>query len=145
MSTIQENWDTTFAKLGRAAPAQRADESTTDYQRRLGRVGRKYLPKHEELANLNFRELPDTVVPKFSELMREAVERNIFRTDNMQPGEMRPVQRVDAGGSRSTEWIGPTSFVRELGTPCRRVVSFSAPRREILYQNRAHLNGLWGG
>jgi hypothetical protein len=35
--TVQEDWDATFAKLGRSAPAQRADEATVDYQRRLAR------------------------------------------------------------------------------------------------------------
>ena len=61
MSSTIERWDETFAKLGRTAPAQRADESGIDYQRRLGRVGRKYLPQYEELANLNFRQLPDAL------------------------------------------------------------------------------------
>jgi hypothetical protein len=39
--TVQEDWDATFQKLGRSAPAQRADEADADYQRRLARVGRK--------------------------------------------------------------------------------------------------------
>ena len=144
--TDAERWDETFAKLGRAAPAQRADESTLDYQRRLGRVGRKYLPKYEELANLNFRQLPDAVVPKFSEMMREAVERNIFRVDNMEPGELRAVPQPGANGSRTTCSVGPDSFVKAMGLPARRVVRINAPRQGTLYtSNRAHLSGLWGG
>jgi hypothetical protein len=50
--TIAEKWDATFAKLGRSAPAQRADEATADYQRRLARVGRKYIPAGEEIARV---------------------------------------------------------------------------------------------
>jgi len=96
IETIAEKWDTTFQKLGRSAPAQRADEATVDYQRRLARVGRKYIPAAEEIARVRFdHTMVDSVVPKFSEMMRAAVERNLYRTDNMQPGEMRPVLETD--------------------------------------------------
>jgi hypothetical protein len=43
-----------------------------DYLRRLSRVGRKYIPAGEEIARVRFDyTLPDEVVPKFSEMMRE--------------------------------------------------------------------------
>ena len=85
--TIQERWDGTFAKLDRSCPAQRADEAQVDYLRRLSRIGRKYIPRSEQMASVNFAELPDETVPKFSELMRAAVERNLYRTDNMRRGK----------------------------------------------------------
>ena len=75
-----------FEKLDRSCPAQRADEAQVDYLRRLSRIGRRYIPAGEEIARVKFDDtLPDEVVPKFSELMRAAVERNLYRTDNMQP------------------------------------------------------------
>jgi hypothetical protein len=121
--TIQERWDGTFAKLDRSCPAQRADEAEVDYLRRLSRIGKCYIPKGEQMASVNFAELPDAVVPKFSELMRAAVERNLYRTDNMQPGEMRAVMRIDENtGQKIREWIGPDSFVKSMGLPCRRVI-----------------------
>jgi hypothetical protein len=111
--TIQERRDATFQKLDRSCPAQRADEGSTDYLRRLSRIGRKYIPRSEQMASVNFSELPDETVPKFSELMRAAVERNLYRTDNMVPGEMRSVMRVDENtGQKTREWVGPTSFVK---------------------------------
>ena len=60
------------------------------------------------MASVNFAELPDEMVPKFSELMRAAVERNLYRTDNMVPGEMRAVMRVDenTGGRRFANGSG---------------------------------------
>jgi hypothetical protein len=133
--TVQEDWDATFAKLGRSAPAQRADELTTDYQRRLARVGRKYIPAAEEIARVRFDyTMPDGVVPKFSEMMRAAVERNLYRTDNMEPGEMRPVLETDPNtGAKIRSWIGPTSFVKDMGLPCRRVVRINAPSSTPLY------------
>jgi hypothetical protein len=121
--TIQERWDQTFSRLDRSCPAQRADEAPVDYPRRLSRIGRRYIPKGEEIASVNFAELPDNVVGKFSEMMRAAVERNIMRTDNMQPGEMRAVMVVDEQtGMQHRHFIGPDSFVKAMGQPCRRVV-----------------------
>jgi hypothetical protein len=75
-----ERWDQTFQKLGRSAPARRADEGALDYQRRLARVGRRYIPAGEQMAKIRFdHTLPDAVVPKYTEMMRQAVERNMYR------------------------------------------------------------------
>jgi hypothetical protein len=146
IETIAERWDATFQKLGRSAPAQRADEATVDYQRRLARVGRRYIPAGEEIARVRFdHTMVDAVVPKFSEMMRAAVERNLYRTDNMQPGELRPVLETDPNtGMKTRSWIGPTSFVKEMGRPCRRVVRINAPAGTPLYAaNRADMAGVW--
>jgi hypothetical protein len=114
MTTVAERWDATFAKLDRSAPAQRADEGTLDYQRRLARVGRRYIPAGEEIAQVRFdHSMPDEVVGKFSEMMRNAVERNLYRVDNMSEGELRPVLEVDPNtGMKIRSFIGPTSFSR---------------------------------
>ena len=136
----QARWDATFAKLDRSCPAQRADESGIDYLRRLARVGRKYIPKGEEIAQVRFdHTLPDAVVPQYAELMRERVEANLFRTDNMAPGEMRSVMIVDENtGMRQRHWIGKTSFVRDPAyghRDVRRVESIPNPTGNILYRS----------
>jgi hypothetical protein len=150
--TIQERWDGTFAKLDRSAPAQRADEDSTDYLRRLSRIGRRYIPAHEEIARVRFDDtLPDAVVPKFSEMMRQCVEKNLRRTDNMVPGEMRSVMRVDENtGQKIREFIGPQSFVRNSlygHRDCRRVTRISAPAGSTLWQAaseaRRAMSGGW--
>jgi hypothetical protein len=136
--TIQERWDSTFQKLDRSCPAQRADEGQTDYLRRLSRIGRKYIPRSEQMASINFAELPDDTVPKFSELMRAAVERNLYRTDNMQPGELRSVVVVDPNtGAQQRHFVGPQSFVRNSlygHRDCRRVTRIAAPAGSTLWQ-----------
>jgi hypothetical protein len=136
--TIQERWDATFQKLDRSAPPQRADEDSTSYLRRLSRIGRGYIPKSEQMASINFAELPDETVPKFSELMRQCVEKNLRRTDNMQPGEIRSIIRVDENtGQKTREFIGPESFVRNPlygHRDCRRVTRISAPAGSTLWQ-----------
>ena len=125
-------------ELDRSCPAQRADEAQVDYLRRLSRIGRRYIPKAEQMASINFAELPDETVPKFSELMRQCVEKNLRRTDNMAPGEMRPIMRVDENtGQKIREWIGPTSFVRNSlygHRDCRRVTRIAAPAGSTLWQ-----------
>ena len=139
--TIQERWDGTFAMLDRSCPAQRADEASVDYLRRLSRIGRKYIPRAEQMASINFAELPDETVPKFSELMRQCVEKNLRRTDNMQPGEIRSVMRVDENtGQKVREWIGPQSFVLNPlygHRDPRRVTRINAPAGTTLYQDAA--------
>lgn len=140
----QERWDSTFSKLGRSCPPQRADERAIDYQRRLARVGKKYIPAAEELARVDFHELPDSLVPRFSEMMRACVEANLMRTDNMRDGETRAIHKSDVSGMRSVEWVGPRSFIHDLALPCRRVTKINAPAQQTLYSaNRAHLSGLW--
>ena len=63
----QALWEETFQKLGRSAPMQRADESDMDYLRRVSRVGRRYIPRGEEIAQVRLRltRMPDAVVPRF--------------------------------------------------------------------------------
>jgi hypothetical protein len=138
----QGRWDSTFAKLDRTCPSRRADESEPDYLRRLSRVGRKYIPAGEEIAQVRFdHTLPDAVVERYSELMRERVEANLYRTDNMEPGSMRSVLRVDENtGLKIREWIGPQSFVRNPlygHRDARRVASINAPAPVRLYQDAA--------
>ena len=137
--TIQERWDRTFSMLDRSCPAQRADEDSTDYLRRLSRVARRYIPAGEEIARVRFdHTLPDEYVGRYSELMRQCVEKNLRRTDNMQPGEMRSIMRVDENtGQKTREWIGPTSFVRNSlygHRDCRRVTRIAAPSGSTLWQ-----------
>jgi hypothetical protein len=68
-------------------------------------------------------------------MMRQRVEANVYRTDNMQPGEMRAVMETDANtGRQIRHWIGPDSFVKSMGLPCRRVVAITAPAGTVLYQ-----------
>lgn len=61
-------------------------------------------------------------------MVRERVEANLYRTDNMAPGEMGPVLEVDPQtGQQIRVWFGPTSFVKDMGRLCRRVTRIAAP------------------
>jgi hypothetical protein len=132
--SIQERWDSTFAKLDRSCPAQRADEDPVDYLRRLSRIGRKYIPEGEQIARVKFdHTLPDAVVPKYSELMRQCVEKNLYRTDNMEPGEVRAVMRIDENtGQKIREYYGPrVAFIDAMS-----VIRRGRLNRELAYASQ---------
>jgi hypothetical protein len=143
--SIQEQWEAVFNQIGRSCPPPLANEAQVDYLRRLSIIGKRYLPNDEQVKRVTFKRLPDDVVEQYSSMVKEAVERSIWRTDNMSSGELRAVPQPGPNGSRTTLFVGPDSFCKALTTPARRVVSFSAPQREILYQNRSYLKGLFGG
>jgi hypothetical protein len=133
MSSVQERWDSTFAKMDRSAPARRADESSINYLRRLSVIGKKYLPKSEQLTNVTFKSLPDDVVPKFSEMVRVAVERNLTRTDNMEPGTFKTVMRVDEQtGLKVREFYGPRTFCDQFMGRIQRIARINAPAAQPL-------------
>jgi hypothetical protein len=143
--TIQERWNATFAKLDRSCPARRADEGDIAFMRRLARIGRKYIPRGEQMARVDFDALPANVVEQFRELMRECVEKNLYHTANMKPGDLRQVIQVDQNtGAKTRCFVGPTSFVREMGQPCRRVTRICAPAGTTLFSaDRGGMRGLF--
>jgi hypothetical protein len=102
--------------------------------RRLAIIGKRYIPKSEQIHSVTFRRdtadpLPDAVVPKFAEQVRQCVEKNLFRTDNMRPGEMRAVMITDENTGMKQRWfVGKDSFVKAMSQPCRRVVGGLFPR-----------------
>jgi hypothetical protein len=135
----QALWEETFQKLGRSAPAPRADESDMAYLRRVARVGRKYIPANEEICSVAFdHTLPDSVVPKYSEMMRERVEANLRRVDNMDPNDptYRTVFVTDPNtGMKIREFFRPRPFTDDFKLPPRRVTRINAPSSNVLYSS----------
>ena len=133
----QALWDETWAKLGRSAPAPRADEREADYLRRMARVGRRYIPSGEEIAGVAFdHTMPDAVVPRFAEMMRERVEANLRRTDNLDANDpnYRVVHVTDGNtGMRIREFYRARPFTDDFKLPPRRVVRINAPASTTLY------------
>jgi hypothetical protein len=140
-------WDETFQKLGRTAPAQGAGESVYDYQRRLAGLGSKYIPRGEQIAGVDFAQLPNDVVPRFSEMMRERVEANLRRTDNLDPNDTsyRTVLVQDANtNGKIREFYRARPFTDDFKLPGRRVVRINAPEQRALYSsNRREAASTW--
>jgi hypothetical protein len=140
-------WDETFQKLGRSAPAQRADESMPNYQRRLAELGSRYVPRGEQIAGVDFSQLPNEVVPRFAEMMRERVEANLRRTDNLDPNDAsyRTVLVTDENtGGKTREFYRSRPFTDDFKPPIRRVVRINAPEQRTLYSsNRREAASTW--
>ena len=141
----QALWEETFQKLGRSAPAPRADERDMDYLRRVSRIGRKYIPSGEEIAKIPFDyTMPDSVVPRFSEMMRERVEANLRRTDNLDPRDpnYRVVHITDENtGMKIKEFYRARPFTDDFSTPCRRVTRINTPTSTPLYATDRRVMG----
>jgi hypothetical protein len=142
-------WDETFQKLGRSAPAPHADESDLQYLRRVSRIGRRYIPAGEEIAKVAFdSSMPDSAVRTFSEQMRQRVEANLRRTDNLDPND--PTYKVvhvtdDNTGMKIREFFRARPFADDFGTRCRRVSRINAPASQPLYAaNRQAMVQIFG-
>jgi hypothetical protein len=133
----QAQWQETFEKLGRSAPAPRADEREADYLRRMARLGRRYIPEAEEIAQVAFdASMPDSAVRTFSEQMRQRVEANLRRTDNLDPNDpaYRTVLVTDPQTNmKIREFYRARPFTDDFGTACRRVTRINAPASMPLY------------
>jgi hypothetical protein len=145
----QALWEETFSKLGRSAPAQRADEGDMAYLRRVSRVGRRYIPAGEEIAQVPFDyTMPDAVVPRFSEMMRARVEANLRRVDNLDPRDpnYRQVLVTDPNtGMKIKEFYRARPFTDDFSTPCRRVTRINTPASTPLYSaDRRSMGQIFG-
>ena len=139
-------WDETFQKLGRSAPAPHADESDLQYLRRVSRIGRRYIPAGEEIAKVAFdSSMPDSAVRTFSEQMRQRVEANLRRTDNLDPND--PTYKVvhvtdENTGMKIREFFRARPFTDDFGTRCRRVSRINAPHQ---CRSTPPINRPWAG
>ena len=139
-------WDETFQKLGRSAPPQRADESLPNYQRRLAELGSRYVPRGEQIAGVDFAQLPNEVVPKFSEMMRERVEANLRGTDNLDPNDLsyRTVLVTDANtNGKIKEFYRARPFTDDFKAQIRKVLKINAPEVRTVYQSRREAASTW--
>jgi hypothetical protein len=130
-ATVLEQLDNAFQKWGRAAPPVRADEDEAAYIRRVARIAQKrnYLSYDEPVKRVRFAELPDHALPQFTALLIEGIKRSVMRPDTVPEGTERQVfTRDDNTGMAIRSFVRPDgqSFVKDMGRPCRKVVSIKA-------------------
>jgi hypothetical protein len=138
-ASILEAFDNAFQRWGRAAPPVRADEDENSYTRRVASIARKknYLSYDEPVRRVNFAELPDHALPQFRAMLIEGIKRSVMRSDTVPEGTERSVfTRDENTGLAIRSFVRPDgeSFVKDMGRPCRRVVSIKA-KDQILYQS----------
>jgi hypothetical protein len=53
-----------------------------------------------------------------------AARATAFSADSVPDGQMRAVEKRDSNGQKIIEWIGKTSFIKDMTRPGRRVLGF---------------------
>lgn len=117
---LRESWGVT-------APAARADETFHDYNRRLCKTAKKLLPSHHDLRSVQYVALPDDALETLTPQLLDAVRDAALDASTVAPGTLRAITKTDQAGVKSTEFVGE-SFVRQMGTPARRVLRILGPR-----------------
>jgi hypothetical protein len=141
MSSIQQRIDDAFQVWGRAAPPMRADEGDAQYVRRIAQVARKknYLSYDEPARRIEFNDIPDEYIGKFTSMLIDGIKRSVRRSDTVPYGTERAVfTRDENSGMAIRSFVRPDgeSFVKdpEVGyRPCRRVTRISAPAGSTLW------------
>ena len=121
----QQRYDEALREIGERAPAPILGQDPNSYRREvLRKIKVNHLQNHE-LYKINVRGLPDEVLDNFEPMIINAAKSELRNNDNVPPGQLRKVERLDphTGHVCETSWYGE-SFVKALTRPGRRVTSF---------------------
>jgi hypothetical protein len=133
----QERYDNALAPWDQRAPAPVLGQSIDDYRRDTLVKIKKLLPRGHELRKVKVYELRNDVIDVLEPQLLKACRTEAYNADSVPPGEMRRVVEVDQGGTKIVRWIGQESFVKEMGRPGRRVVSFRTDQGFVDASGRA--------
>src|SRR6516164_5900677 len=121
----QEHYQAQVEDLGCNIPPPTLGQSTNDYRREMMRLLKQtFIPRNHDLYKVQMRALPDDVLSGFEQMLLPACKTEAFNPMTVPKGEMREVVKVDANGLKVRNFIGQDSFVKFIGRPGRRVVSF---------------------
>ena len=122
---FQARADRVFEAWGFRAPQPTLGQDPEDYRRDLAVMAKKQLPHDHQLRKVKLWRVPrdvfETLEPQVYSACREAAK----RPDSVAPGTMREVTRINPqNGHKEIHFLGQESFVKEMGRPGRKVVSF---------------------
>ena len=121
----QEHYQAQVEDLGCNIPPPTLGQSTNDYRREMMRLLKQtFIPTNHDLYKVQMRSLPDDVLAGFEQMLLPACKTEAFNPMTVPKGEIREVVKVDANGLKVRNFIGQDSFVKFIGRPGRRVVSF---------------------
>ena len=121
----QEHYQTAVEDIGLSIPPPVLGQTTNDYRREMMRLLKQtFIPTNHDLYKVQMRSLPDDVLAGFEQMLLPACKTEAFNPMTVPKGEIREVVKVDANGLKVRTFIGQDSFVKFIGRPGRRVVSF---------------------
>src|SRR6516162_11573993 len=123
---FQEYYDNTLRKIGLRAPQPTLGTTVNDYRREtLRTIKRTFLPQNHPLYQVQMRQLKSDALQALEPQVLQACVTEAENPQHIPAGELRKIERLDEYGKVKTiDWIGQESFVRQMMTPGRKVVSF---------------------
>jgi hypothetical protein len=126
---FQEYYQNALRNVGARVPAPILGQSVHDYRREtLRQLKRTFLPQNHDLYQVQYRGLRSDALDALEPQLLEAVAVEAVNPENLPPGEIRPIERIDQLGNKRIDWVGRESFVKDMMRPGRRVVSFTTDR-----------------
>ena len=125
---FQEYYDAALQQVGQRAPPPVLGQKVNDYRREtLRQLKHSFLPQNHELFPVQMRALPDDALDVIETQVVQASVKEAVNPAHLAPGEIRPIERRDALGNKTIDWIGQESFVKAMTRPGRRVIGFRTP------------------
>lgn len=131
LRSVQERADTAFEPWGFRAPGPTLGCDPDEYRRDMLIKAKKLLPGDNRLRHVQIRQLPREALSQFEDMIYPAARAEAWKADSVPAGEMRRVEERDSNGMKIVRWIGKESFVKSMGRPGRRVVSFNTPNGPV--------------
>jgi hypothetical protein len=122
----QAYFDDVLRQIGMRAPQPTLGDTVNHYRRETLRTIKKtFLPRDHKYYKVNMRGLPSDALNGFEPLVLKAAVQEANNPQNVPPGEIRKIERLDeVGRVKFIDFIGQESFVKQMMRPGRRVVSF---------------------
>jgi hypothetical protein len=121
----QERYDNALSPWDMRAPAPVLGEPITEYRAKLAILAKKQLPPDHQLRKVQYRRMDTAIFDNFEPDLLQAVSRAAYDASTVPPGQFRKVVEADTNGMKMVRWVGPESFVKAMGRPGRRVLSFN--------------------
>ena len=136
---FQEYYDNTLRKVGMRAAQPTLGQTVNDYRREtLRTIKQTFLPQNHPLYAVQMRALKADALAALEPQVLTACVAEANNPCHVAPGELRKVEELDDFGKLKTiKWIGQESFVKAMGRPGRRVVSFRTDHGYVDASGRA--------
>jgi hypothetical protein len=136
----REYYNKELDDIGFEAPTPKADQTGGNYRRTaLQYFADRFLPQVHKFAKMNYLEMPYDVLKIFEPQVLKACVTEYQNPNNVPLGELRAVPKRDplTNTVQSIDFIGRESFVKTMGRPGRRVVSFRTDHGYVDASGRA--------
>src|SRR5258705_11210616 len=119
---FQEYYDDYLRQVGGRAPQPVLGQTVSDYRKETCRAfKRNFLPPNHDLYQVQYRGLRNDSLEALEPQLLQACVTEANNPNTVTPGEFRKVEvRNQYGQLQMTKFVGPESFVKQMGRPGRR-------------------------